>query len=383
MERLPAIQDVQSVAEVFMASGMFQDVKDVSQAMVKIMAGQEIGLPPVASLRSIDLIEGQIQVRSHAIAALIKKAGYDYLVMESTDQRCVIVYYLRDGRKATAAMTRAEADRAGFSKRRDGKTKQMWEKLPAEMLYARTMAKGARQHCADAVMGGVYVEGEIEQEEPRTLEDITPEDLVVKATSPADDVIEEPCSDKQRSYTLGLLKKYGVMEGYKRRVFDLALPAGNKRLLHAVIEEFDIADRIPDVLFGAYVQILREEQGVERDQVRQWIMDGFNKSSIKLLTHEEQMQLVGWIQYKTESEPEAKPEPQPAQQGMGLKMDWEPQIKFYAGSLNIPEADVRGWFNTAFDGIADDEITDVLGKFDPKEMRKEIETFIESVTGHL
>ena len=105
MERLPAIQEVQSVAEVFMASGMFQDVKDVSQAMVKIMAGQEIGLPPVASLRSIDLIEGQIQVRSHAIAALINKAGYDYLVIESTEKRCEIQYFLREGKQAKTAMT--------------------------------------------------------------------------------------------------------------------------------------------------------------------------------------------------------------------------------------------------------------------------------------
>ena len=68
-------------------SGYFKDITQIPQAVVKIMAGQELGLEPFAALKGLDIMEGQIQIRSHTMAAMIKKSGkYRYVVHEMTDK---------------------------------------------------------------------------------------------------------------------------------------------------------------------------------------------------------------------------------------------------------------------------------------------------------
>ena len=47
--------DIMSMGKAFAESGMFTDIKTAAQAIVKIQAGQEIGLPPFASMTGIHI----------------------------------------------------------------------------------------------------------------------------------------------------------------------------------------------------------------------------------------------------------------------------------------------------------------------------------------
>src|SRR5574340_1196905 len=53
------VSAVLDMAKVFVQSGFFQDVKSLSQAAVKIMAGQELGFGPFASLNGVYIISAE------------------------------------------------------------------------------------------------------------------------------------------------------------------------------------------------------------------------------------------------------------------------------------------------------------------------------------
>jgi hypothetical protein len=50
---------LQRMALALFESQYFSDVKSKAQAIVKVMAGNELGLPPFASMTSIHIIKGK------------------------------------------------------------------------------------------------------------------------------------------------------------------------------------------------------------------------------------------------------------------------------------------------------------------------------------
>lgn len=57
-EQLP-LNEIMSIGKAFAESGMFADTKSAAQAIVKIQAGQEIGIPPFAAMTGIHIIQGK------------------------------------------------------------------------------------------------------------------------------------------------------------------------------------------------------------------------------------------------------------------------------------------------------------------------------------
>ena len=75
------LQESMSLGEIFVRSGMFPDLKSQAQAVVKILAGRELGLSPLQSITDIYMVNGKVALQAKLIAALIKKSGkYDYSV---------------------------------------------------------------------------------------------------------------------------------------------------------------------------------------------------------------------------------------------------------------------------------------------------------------
>lgn len=158
------LKQVQWVGTVFAKSGMFKDDgADIGEAkaMVKIMAGQELGLAPFAAMNGINLIKGRPSMSGNLIAAAIKKhPAYDYRVTKNDDQECIIDWfeYDREGNKekvGTNAFTLQMAVRAGLVKQ-DGN----WKKYPEAMLFNRAISAGQKLHAPDVFMMPVYTPDE-------------------------------------------------------------------------------------------------------------------------------------------------------------------------------------------------------------------------------
>jgi len=144
-----SLQDTLSLGEVLSKSGYFKDARDASQAVVKVLAGREMGFGPISSMQGINIIQGQPSVGANLQAAAIKRTGkYNYRVAELTNERAEIVFFEGGQEVGRSVFTMKDAEAAGLN------GKQNWKQFPRNMLFARALSNGARWYCPD-VFGGV------------------------------------------------------------------------------------------------------------------------------------------------------------------------------------------------------------------------------------
>ena len=134
------LADIAQWADVFVKSGMFKDAKSVAQAIVKIQAGQELGLPPFAAMRGFDVIEGKPAPNAGLTAALIKRSGrYGYNVTRSDATACVLEWTEGGRVIGETSFSMDEAKAAGLAGRGP------WKAYPQDMQFARALTRGARR----------------------------------------------------------------------------------------------------------------------------------------------------------------------------------------------------------------------------------------------
>ena len=176
--------NVQRAATALYKSGYFKDATSEAQAIVKVMAGAELGLPPFASMTGINIIQGKPALGSNVIATLVKNdARYDYRIKSCTNTECELVWFENGKEVGASTFTIAEAATAGLS------NKDNWKKYPSDMLFARAISRGARRY-APGIFGGspVYTPEELGADED---EDGYIVDAVVKDYKTADDILHD------------------------------------------------------------------------------------------------------------------------------------------------------------------------------------------------
>lgn len=160
--------DPVSIGRIMALSGLFPDITRVSQAVVKVLAGRELGIGPFAAMSDIHIIEGKPVVGARILAALVRQSPvYDYRVVEWTNERCAIEFF-RHGEKLepTVTFTEDDAARAGLDQpTRSGKPSNHM-KFPRNMKFARAMSNGVGLHCPDVTAGApVYTPDELGAED--------------------------------------------------------------------------------------------------------------------------------------------------------------------------------------------------------------------------
>ena len=102
--------DPLAIGQVMARSGLFPDITRVSQAVVKVLAGRELGIGPFAAMSDIHIIEGKPVIGARILAALVRQSAvYDYEIVEWTNQRCAIDFY-RHGQKLEPTVTFDQED---------------------------------------------------------------------------------------------------------------------------------------------------------------------------------------------------------------------------------------------------------------------------------
>jgi hypothetical protein len=147
-----------------------------------ILAGQELGLKPMASLRSMDIISGTPALRAHAMRGLVQSHGHEVVVTESTETRCV----MRGRRRGTddwqeSRWTIERAKKLGLA----GKSE--WQKQPQTMLVARATGEICRLIAADVLYAMPYAAEELGDDLPASVvqAEVTPRRTAKRAALPA------------------------------------------------------------------------------------------------------------------------------------------------------------------------------------------------------
>jgi len=126
------------------------------EAAAAMLAGAEVGLSPMASLRSFDVIQGVAAPRAIALRAIVQHLGHEIVIDESTPERCVG----RGRRRGSKEWQHVEWT---IKRARDLGlvSKDQWKKQPQTMLVARFTSEVARLIAADAILGIPYAAEEL------------------------------------------------------------------------------------------------------------------------------------------------------------------------------------------------------------------------------
>jgi len=154
------------LAKAMAASQMFPDIKGAATAIVKILAGQEIGVTPFQAMTNINIIQGKATMGANLMAAKLKGSGkYDYRVPTLSSTECTIDIYQNMGKGKSEkigsyTMTMADATRMGLA------AKDNWRKYPQAMLFARAVSQAVRLYAPDIFNGNlVYTPEEMGADE--------------------------------------------------------------------------------------------------------------------------------------------------------------------------------------------------------------------------
>lgn len=171
-----AHQIAQSLAKTsFVPASMRGKPDDITAA---ILAGDELGLRPMASLRSMDIIQGTPALRAHAMRALVQAAGHEVELVESTETRCRMRGRRRGSQSwQSVTWTSERAGKLGLT------GKDQWRKQPQTMLVARATAELCRLIAADVLHAMPYAVEEVGDDLPASIVDTPPTDRPRRRTA--------------------------------------------------------------------------------------------------------------------------------------------------------------------------------------------------------
>jgi len=126
------------------------------EATAAILAGAEVGLSPLASLRAFDNIQGTPAPKALTLRAIAQGLGHEVRIDESTPVIAVVSGRRKgDADWQTSTWTIERAQQMGLT------SKTQWKQQPAAMLVARATAEVCRWIASDAIMGMPYTAEEI------------------------------------------------------------------------------------------------------------------------------------------------------------------------------------------------------------------------------
>jgi len=148
---IQTMDDAERAARAMSASGFFQDARQASQAVVKILAGQELGFGPFASMTGVHIIKNKPVLAANLMAAAVKRGGkYNYRVVEHGSDVCEIEFFENGESVGKSRFDKGDAQAAGLLNRDN------WKKYPRNMYFARALSNGQKWYAPD-VFGGTTV----------------------------------------------------------------------------------------------------------------------------------------------------------------------------------------------------------------------------------
>jgi hypothetical protein len=130
-------------------------------ATAAIIMGDELGLSPLAALRSIYVVHGQPSMYARTMVALTLSHGHQIWTVQSDETKVTVAGQRRGSdRTETSTWSIARAQKAGYT------SNTKYKSNPQEMLWAKAAAEVARKVAADVLAGVPMSVEDLELEEP-------------------------------------------------------------------------------------------------------------------------------------------------------------------------------------------------------------------------
>ena len=154
--KVDADMSVGAMAKVFADSGFFKDARQAAQAAVKILAGRELGIPPVAAMTGIYIVKEKVMVGSAVLASAVQKSGrFSYRVRQLDNTGCSIEFFEQGKSIGVSDFGVKEATAAGLM------GSDTYKKFTRNMFFSRALSNGVKWYCPGVLSGPVYTPEEL------------------------------------------------------------------------------------------------------------------------------------------------------------------------------------------------------------------------------
>lgn len=204
-DSLIQLNQVESIAHHFAQSRLFNGVVAQSQAVVKIMAGRELGLSPFAAMQNIHFIEkhgggGALQIGYVALLTLMERGGVHYRIVEHTNAYCKVVFQFR-GQTYESDFSIERAHQALLIPVGDKAKYSPWVKTPENMLLARCVSNAAKWYFPWVYNGvSIYTEGDFDTTDNDVVVEPTWESKPQPVQSQKPTPVEPAVSERKKAY---------------------------------------------------------------------------------------------------------------------------------------------------------------------------------------
>ena len=158
-----SMSDARQLAKWMHESRMFSAYGTPQAVLSTMLLGRELGMPAMAALRSIHIIEGKHSLSAELMVALVLKSGLAeyFQLAETTDKICTYETKRKDSLKPQKlSYTIDQAAQAGLLKQSRSGQPTNWQKIPTQMLRARCKSELARLEYPD-LLAGLYTPDEL------------------------------------------------------------------------------------------------------------------------------------------------------------------------------------------------------------------------------
>ncbi|MDR3111796.1 MAG: hypothetical protein LBU55_01310 [Elusimicrobiota bacterium] len=132
------------LAQAFYESGLFTDIRNPAQALLKIMAGREIGLMPMQSMNSIYIFHGKLGFEVKIFLSKLKKSNkYNYKVVVSDSKICTLKFFENERELGEVSYSWDNVVLEGNFR------KESYQKYPKTMIFYRCFSLGLKMYAPD------------------------------------------------------------------------------------------------------------------------------------------------------------------------------------------------------------------------------------------
>jgi hypothetical protein len=159
-----SMREARILSQDMAASRMFSAYGNPQAVLSTVMLGRELGLPAMASLRSVHIIEGKHTLAASLMVAIVLKSGLaEYFEPLSFSETEATYETKRKGARNPITLTHTiEMARKAWKKDENAWNKSGWGTVPTDMLVARATARLARMVYPD-ILAGLYTPEELDE----------------------------------------------------------------------------------------------------------------------------------------------------------------------------------------------------------------------------
>jgi hypothetical protein len=147
-------------SELIKSNFLPASIKTPEQAMMIILKGRELGIPPIQALSQIAVIQGKPTMSAELMLSQIMRLHPRTKISfpERSNEVCTVKVQRYGCEPSVFSYTIGDAEKAGLL------AKDSWRKYPRAMLHARAVSEMARSLFPDAISGVSYTPEEMGKE---------------------------------------------------------------------------------------------------------------------------------------------------------------------------------------------------------------------------